>query len=43
MLRPFTGKGNITETWIHPPLRDTSEAAEHVIKALAERGWKLHS
>ncbi|CAI9271649.1 unnamed protein product [Lactuca saligna] len=42
MLRPFTGKENITETWIYPPLRDTSEAAEHVIKALAERGWKLH-
>lgn len=42
MVRPFTGKEKITETWIYPPLQDTMEAAEHVIRALAERGWKLH-
>ncbi|KAL4578274.1 hypothetical protein LXL04_014395 [Taraxacum kok-saghyz] len=42
MVRPFTGTENISDTWMYPPLRDTEEAAEHVIKALAERGWKLH-
>ncbi|KAI3747162.1 hypothetical protein L6452_09610 [Arctium lappa] len=43
MVRPFTGNENISETWVYPPLRDTVEAAEHVTKALAERGWKLHT
>ncbi|KVI08307.1 Mitochondrial fission ELM1-like protein [Cynara cardunculus var. scolymus] len=43
IVRPFTGKENISETWIYPPLRDTAEAAEHVIEALAGRGWKLHT
>ncbi|KAJ9541480.1 hypothetical protein OSB04_027986 [Centaurea solstitialis] len=43
MVRPFTGSENISETWIYPPLQDTAEVAEHVIEALAERGWKLHA
>ncbi|KAI3723274.1 hypothetical protein L2E82_34745 [Cichorium intybus] len=42
MVRPFTGKENISEKWMYPPLQDTTEAAEHVVKALSERGWKLH-
>ncbi|KAL8240245.1 hypothetical protein R6Q59_013600 [Mikania micrantha] len=41
MVRPFMGDENITETWIYPPLQDTTEAAEHVIRALAKRGWSL--
>ncbi|KAK1421560.1 hypothetical protein QVD17_23993 [Tagetes erecta] len=41
MVRPFTGDENIAETWTYPPLQDTTEAAEHVIRALAKRGWNL--
>ncbi|KAL8211346.1 hypothetical protein R6Q57_005783 [Mikania cordata] len=41
MVRPFMGDENITETWIYSPLQDTTEAAEHVIRALAKRGWNL--
>ncbi|KAJ0682070.1 putative mitochondrial fission protein ELM1 [Helianthus annuus] len=41
MVRPFTGEENIAKTWTYPPLQDTRETAEHVIRALAERGWKL--
>ncbi|KAL2481691.1 Mitochondrial fission protein ELM1 [Abeliophyllum distichum] len=39
-VRPFTGRENITESW-HSPLNDTKEAADEVIKKLAERGWRL--
>nr|GEU30423.1 hypothetical protein [Tanacetum cinerariifolium] len=28
MVRPFTGRENMTETWIYPPLQDTMEAAD---------------
>ncbi|GKC72317.1 fission protein ELM1-like protein, partial [Tanacetum coccineum] len=42
IVRPFTGRENMTETWIYPPLQDTMEAAEHVIRALDKRGWRLH-
>ncbi|KAK9048757.1 hypothetical protein SSX86_032276 [Deinandra increscens subsp. villosa] len=41
MARPFTGDENIAERWIYPPLQDTKEAAKHVIRALAKRGWNL--
>ncbi|XP_073269233.1 mitochondrial fission protein ELM1-like isoform X1 [Primulina huaijiensis] len=40
-VRPFTGQENISEKWDYPPLRDTENAADGVIKALAERGWRL--
>ncbi|PWA73495.1 fission protein ELM1-like protein [Artemisia annua] len=42
MVRPFTGRENMTETWIYPRLQDTTEAAEHVIQGLDKRGWRLH-
>ncbi|GJS08160.1 mitochondrial fission protein ELM1-like protein isoform X2 [Tanacetum coccineum] len=42
MVQPFTGRENMTETWVYPPLQDTMEAAEHVIRALDKRGWRLH-
>ncbi|PWA68685.1 fission protein ELM1-like protein [Artemisia annua] len=42
MVRPFTGREKMTETWIYPRLQDTMEAAEHVIQALDKRGWRLH-
>ncbi|XP_076900084.1 mitochondrial fission protein ELM1-like isoform X4 [Bidens hawaiensis] len=41
MARPFTGDENIAKSWTYPPLQDTAEAAEHVIQALAKRGWNL--
>ncbi|KAL8505132.1 hypothetical protein ACS0TY_016370 [Phlomoides rotata] len=40
-VRPFTGSKNISEKWEYPPLCDTKKAADEVIKALAERGWRL--
>ncbi|KAL3646898.1 hypothetical protein CASFOL_009442 [Castilleja foliolosa] len=40
-VRPFTGEENISETWHYSPLCDTENAAGEVIKALAERCWKL--
>ncbi|KAL7092260.1 hypothetical protein ACP275_12G154900 [Erythranthe tilingii] len=40
-VRPFTGEENISEKWQYSPLRDTEKAADEVIKALAERGWRL--
>ncbi|KAK6244486.1 hypothetical protein QUC31_010895 [Theobroma cacao] len=42
VVRPFTGKEDISESWGYPPLNDTAEAASQVIKALAERGWTIH-
>ncbi|WOG98286.1 hypothetical protein DCAR_0417627 [Daucus carota subsp. sativus] len=41
VLRPFTGKENVSESWSYVPLSDTADAAVQVIKALATRGWKL--
>ncbi|MCD7449667.1 hypothetical protein HAX54_001095 [Datura stramonium] len=43
VVRPFTGKEDISESWSYSPLNDTKEAAAQVIKALAERGWRLPS
>ncbi|CAN4117335.1 unnamed protein product [Withania somnifera] len=43
VVRPFTGKEDISENWSYSPLNDTKEAAAHVVKALAERGWRLPS
>ncbi|CAA0842970.1 Mitochondrial fission protein ELM1 [Striga hermonthica] len=40
-IRPFTGKEKISDKWHYIPLSDTENAAGEVIKALAERGWKL--
>ncbi|KAI3447437.1 hypothetical protein Pfo_004102 [Paulownia fortunei] len=40
-VRPFTGEENISENWHYSPLCDTEKAADEVIKALAERGWRL--
>ncbi|KAK6152282.1 hypothetical protein DH2020_014917 [Rehmannia glutinosa] len=40
-VRPFTGEENISENWHYSPLCDTEKAAGEVIKALAERGWRL--
>ncbi|KAL6563680.1 serine/threonine protein kinase [Orobanche gracilis] len=41
LVRPFTGREDMSESWSYPPLNDTSEAASQVHKALAERGWRL--
>ncbi|KAL9428149.1 hypothetical protein AB3S75_030190 [Citrus x aurantiifolia] len=43
VVRPFTGKEDISENWSYPPLNDLAEAANWVKKALAERGWRLCS
>ncbi|OMO82381.1 Mitochondrial fission ELM1-like protein [Corchorus capsularis] len=43
VVRPFTGKEDISESWSYPPLNDTAEAASKVIKALAEQGWTIRS
>ncbi|XP_057784760.1 mitochondrial fission protein ELM1-like [Salvia miltiorrhiza] len=40
-VRPFTGTENICEKWEYVPLDDTKKAAGEVIKAVAERGWRL--
>ncbi|XP_022767028.1 mitochondrial fission protein ELM1-like isoform X1 [Durio zibethinus] len=43
MVRPFTGKEDISKSWSYPPLNDSAEAASQVMKALAERGWMIHT
>ncbi|XWS56027.1 hypothetical protein CRYUN_Cryun09bG0051100 [Craigia yunnanensis] len=43
VVRPFTGKEDISESWSYPPLNDTADAASQVIKALAERGWTIRT
>ncbi|KAL3532123.1 hypothetical protein ACH5RR_005644 [Cinchona calisaya] len=43
VVRPFTGEENMSQRWKYTPLSDTEEAAGQVIKALAERGWRLQS
>ncbi|XP_015581680.1 mitochondrial fission protein ELM1 isoform X2 [Ricinus communis] len=43
VVRPLTGKEDISETWSYPPLNDTAEAASQVIEALAERGWIIEA
>lgn len=40
-VRPLNSKVDISESWSYSPLNDTAEAADQVIKALAERGWSL--
>ncbi|KAK1274766.1 hypothetical protein QJS04_geneDACA011724 [Acorus gramineus] len=42
VVREFTGKEDISDSWSYPPLNDTLEAASRVREALAERGWTLH-
>ncbi|XP_028110094.1 mitochondrial fission protein ELM1-like [Camellia sinensis] len=41
VVRPFTGKEDISERWSYPPLNDTTEASFWVIEALSEHGWRL--
>ncbi|KAB1222486.1 Mitochondrial fission protein ELM1 [Morella rubra] len=41
VVRPFTGKEDISKSWSYPPLNDASEAASRVNAALAERGWRI--
>ncbi|GMP84289.1 hypothetical protein CsSME_00037872 [Camellia sinensis var. sinensis] len=41
VVRPFTGKEDISERWSYPPLNDTAEASFRVIEALSEHGWRL--
>ncbi|XP_028109670.1 mitochondrial fission protein ELM1-like [Camellia sinensis] len=41
VVRPFTGKEDISERWSCPPLNDTAEASFRVIEALSEHGWRL--
>ncbi|KAK1299720.1 hypothetical protein QJS10_CPB13g01507 [Acorus calamus] len=41
VVREFTGKEDISDSWSYPPLNDTVEAASRVREALAERGWTL--
>ncbi|XP_024190858.1 mitochondrial fission protein ELM1 isoform X3 [Rosa chinensis] len=41
VVRPFTGKEDMSKCWTYVPLNDTAEAASQVIKALAERGWSI--
>nr|XP_023884553.1 mitochondrial fission protein ELM1-like [Quercus suber]POE70447.1 mitochondrial fission protein elm1 [Quercus suber] len=43
VARPFTGKEDISESWSYSPLNDTTEAANRVKMALAQRGWSIHS
>ncbi|KAJ6300234.1 hypothetical protein OIU76_021101 [Salix suchowensis] len=43
VVRPFTGKEDISETWSYPPLNDSAEAASRVIEAAAKRGWITHA
>ncbi|XP_051149609.1 mitochondrial fission protein ELM1-like [Andrographis paniculata] len=42
-IRPFTGEEKISEIWHYSPLCDAKMAADKVIKALAQRGWRLFS
>ncbi|XVF76157.1 hypothetical protein PTKIN_Ptkin13bG0243600 [Pterospermum kingtungense] len=43
VVRPFTGKEDISQNWSYTPLNDTADAASQVIKALAERGWTIQT
>ncbi|KAG6744012.1 hypothetical protein POTOM_052716 [Populus tomentosa] len=43
VVRPFTGKEDISETWSYPPLNDSAEAASRVIEAVSKRGWITHA
>lgn len=42
VVRPLTGKEDISESWSYSPLNDTTEAANRVNMALAEYGWSIH-
>ncbi|XP_050382189.1 mitochondrial fission protein ELM1-like [Argentina anserina] len=41
VVRPFTGKEDMSKCWSYVPLNDTAEAATQVKKALAEWGWSI--
>ncbi|KAL5976170.1 hypothetical protein ACLOJK_020500 [Asimina triloba] len=41
VVRPFTGKEDMSESWSYPPLNDAAEAAARVREAVANRGWTL--
>ncbi|KAJ6864780.1 mitochondrial fission protein ELM1-like isoform X1 [Populus alba x Populus x berolinensis] len=43
VVRPFTGKEDISGTWSYPPLNDSAEAASRVIEAVSKRGWITHA
>ncbi|XP_038903273.1 mitochondrial fission protein ELM1-like isoform X1 [Benincasa hispida] len=43
VVRPFTGKEDISESWSYSPLNDTTEAANWVNSILATRGWRIHT
>lgn len=43
VVRPFTAKEDISETWSYPPLNDSAEAASRVIEAVSKRGWITHA
>lgn len=43
VVRPFTGKEDISETWSYPPLNDSAEAASRVIEVVSKRGWITHA
>lgn len=43
VVRPFTGKEDISETWSYPPLNDSAEAASRVIEAVSKRVWITHA
>ncbi|KAJ4705316.1 Mitochondrial fission ELM1-like protein [Melia azedarach] len=43
VVRPFTGKEDISENWSYPPLNDLAEAASRVNQALTERGWRIRT
>ncbi|KAE8651095.1 mitochondrial fission protein ELM1 isoform X2 [Cucumis sativus] len=41
VVRPFTGKEDISESWSYSSLNDTAEAANRINLALAARGWRI--
>ncbi|XP_023528244.1 mitochondrial fission protein ELM1-like isoform X1 [Cucurbita pepo subsp. pepo] len=43
VVRPFTGKEVISESWSYSPLNDTADAANRVNSALAARGWRINT
>ncbi|XP_022935405.1 mitochondrial fission protein ELM1-like isoform X1 [Cucurbita moschata] len=43
VVRPFTGKEVISESWSYSPLNDTADAANRVNSALAAHGWRINT
>lgn len=41
MVNLWIGFVQISEKWEYVPLDDTKKAADEVIKAVAERGWRI--